>query len=70
MKILNICMKYFGRYFIYFIVGLFTPTVVRSFMDADTWQYWVVMITTVLVLITYMLIRDWKYFKHEEWIRE
>jgi hypothetical protein len=70
MKVLNTWMKYFGRYFIYAVLGLFIPSVIDNYLDADTWQYWVVLITTAIVLVSYMSIRDLKYFKHEEWMKE
>jgi hypothetical protein len=63
-------MKYFERYFIYAILGLFTPFVIDNCFDVDTWQYWAAIITTGIIMITHMVIRDLRYFKHEEWLKK
>lgn len=71
MKILNICMKYLQRYFIYAIVGFLIPWAIDSMVgNNNTWGYFVLTILTFIAIFAQMTMRDYKYFKHEEWSKE
>lgn len=71
MKILNTIMKYLQRYFIYAIVGFLIPWSINSMIgNNNTWEYFVLTILTLIAISAHMTMRDYKYFKHEEWSKE
>jgi hypothetical protein len=71
MKIINTCNKYFGRYFIYLILGFLIPSAIKSVVgNSNSLEFVALTIATFIVTTAYLIVRDLKYFKHEEWTRE